>query len=121
MFNPMRVKWLTSFFGGFDPWLLGGGVLLTLGGLATLLTFGEGNFFFKQQLIWLVISLVVVALALIPDYRWLRSGHTTFFLYLIGVGFLVLTLFFGVTTKGCLLYTSPSPRDRTRSRMPSSA
>ena len=25
------------------------------------------------------------------------------------------------TNKGCLLYTSPSPRDRTRSRMPSSA
>ena len=23
--------------------------------------------------------------------------------------------------KGCLLYTSPSPRDRTRARMPSSA
>ena len=27
---------------------------------------------------------------------------------------------FAVST-GCLLYTSPSPRDRTRSRMPSSA
>ena len=26
-----------------------------------------------------------------------------------------------VITKDCLLYTSPSPRDRTRSRMPSSA
>ena len=26
-----------------------------------------------------------------------------------------------VTFKSCLLYTSPSPRDRTRSRMPSSA
>ena len=26
-----------------------------------------------------------------------------------------------VGCKGCLLYTSPSPRDRTRSRMPSSA
>ena len=25
------------------------------------------------------------------------------------------------SSKGCLLYTSPSPRDRTRSRMPSSA
>ena len=25
------------------------------------------------------------------------------------------------TISGCLLYTSPSPRDRTRSRMPSSA
>ena len=27
----------------------------------------------------------------------------------------------GVLTDICLLYTSPSPRDRTRSRMPSSA
>jgi len=27
----------------------------------------------------------------------------------------------GPTKRGCLLYTSPSPRDRTRSRMPSSA
>ena len=25
------------------------------------------------------------------------------------------------TYRGCLLYTSPSPRDRTRTRMPSSA
>ena len=27
----------------------------------------------------------------------------------------------GIQTSVCLLYTSPSPRDRTRSRMPSSA
>ena len=27
----------------------------------------------------------------------------------------------GVLVRFCLLYTSPSPRDRTRSRMPSSA
>ena len=27
----------------------------------------------------------------------------------------------GLWSEGCLLYTSPSPRDRTRSRMPSSA
>ena len=27
----------------------------------------------------------------------------------------------GAMTYSCLLYTSPSPRDRTRSRMPSSA
>ena len=27
----------------------------------------------------------------------------------------------GLCHPGCLLYTSPSPRDRTRSRMPSSA
>ena len=28
---------------------------------------------------------------------------------------------YGSYAKSCLLYTSPSPRDRTRSRMPSSA
>ena len=40
------------------------------------------------------------------------------------VGNLVLHLNGNVTQwigTGCLLYTSPSPRDRTRSRMPSSA
>ena len=36
----------------------------------------------------------------------------------IGLG--VLSLVFGMIMR-CLLYTSPSPRDRTRSRMPSSA
>ena len=37
----------------------------------------------------------------------------------------VISIPFFIRTKGwdvvCLLYTSPSPRDRTRSRMPSSA
>ena len=32
-----------------------------------------------------------------------------------------LGLQFNGKNNGCLLYTSPSPRDRTRSRMPSSA
>ena len=37
-----------------------------------------------------------------------------------GIGSLSLALIV-VPIIGCLLYTSPSPRDRTRSRMPSSA
>ena len=32
-----------------------------------------------------------------------------------------LNVFFAAEGRDCLLYTSPSPRDRTRSRMPSSA
>ena len=36
-------------------------------------------------------------------------------------GMLALKLVPGSKRKTCLLYTSPSPRDRTRSRMPSSA
>ena len=39
-----------------------------------------------------------------------------------GDGVLVLADLYGSTPANiCLLYTSPSPRDRTRSRMPSSA
>ena len=34
---------------------------------------------------------------------------------------LVAMFWYGAQTYACLLYTSPSPRDRTRSRMPSSA
>ena len=37
------------------------------------------------------------------------------------VGVFVLTDSLRSSFNGCLLYTSPSPRDRTRSRMPSSA
>ena len=33
----------------------------------------------------------------------------------------LLAIIFVISLVGCLLYTSPSPRDRTRSRMPSSA
>ena len=38
---------------------------------------------------------------------------------LINAGYTVKT--FDLMCDDCLLYTSPSPRDRTRSRMPSSA
>ena len=43
------------------------------------------------------------------------------FLSLIGIGVLCLINVWAGLLGTCLLYTSPSPRDRTRSRMPSSA
>ena len=46
------------------------------------------------------------------------EGHLTFALKHEGLDLAVLKRLFATT---CLLYTSPSPRDRTRSRMPSSA
>ena len=63
------------------------------------------------------------------------TGHTTGVIFSIspdgqeatidhqeieGVGMGAMTMGFGIIST-CLLYTSPSPRDRTRSRMPSSA
>ena len=42
------------------------------------------------------------------DIFFLSNGH-------------ISPVFYSVLSRSCLLYTSPSPRDRTRSRMPSSA
>ena len=40
---------------------------------------------------------------------------------LLAMGVILLGVVAITLAKACLLYTSPSPRDRTRSRMPSSA
>ena len=72
--------------------------------------------------------------------KWLVPGmHVKRWLLLLMLGSIVLSLGVAVLLRGasnnellspiiyygllqfCLLYTSPSPRDRTRSRMPSSA
>ena len=39
----------------------------------------------------------------------------------LGAGIVMATTAYVTLDTRCLLYTSPSPRDRTRSRMPSSA
>ena len=44
-----------------------------------------------------------------------------FFIIFIEKFICTVEWFFPLLSMGCLLYTSPSPRDRTRSRMPSSA
>ena len=56
--------------------------------------------------------------------RYLSDGCFVVGFILTGLGALIwisTTGFFDMMAYGCLLYTSPSPRDRTRSRMPSSA
>ena len=42
-------------------------------------------------------------------------------LFLLGTVFFLLAALFSKELDCCLLYTSPSPRDRQKSRMPSSA
>ena len=69
------------------------------------------------------------ALEFFQHHPKLRNKLQT--LYAVGLGYVKLgqpatTLSGGEAqriklSKDCLLYTSPSPRDRTRSRMPSSA
>ena len=51
--------------------------------------------------------------------EWPAAGSAYWALLVIVLATFIT--FFDAVTFGCLLYTSPSPRDRTRSRMPSSA
>ena len=55
--------------------------------------------------------------------NWWFSISISIIVHLALLEFFRMAEFTGIrpATKTCLLYTSPSPRDRTRSRMPSSA
>ena len=54
------------------------------------------------------------------DASTMRSNTSVMTGVLLMVGIVLATLTEAIAST-CLLYTSPSPRDRTRSRMPSSA
>ena len=55
--------------------------------------------------------------------NWLAWGALILGLagFLASAGYLAFAAFTGREIQGCLLYTSPSPRDLSTSRMPSSA
>ena len=57
-----------------------------------------------------IVMLILCLIFRIPFGKSLKAG------LMIGIGFSGLSLVIG-----CLLYTSPSPRDLSTSRMPSSA
>lgn len=91
---------LRNLFSGFDIWLFGAAFILSLLGLVTMYTFHGDNGFFDKQLIWLGLSVIVMLLAMVPDYRFLRSGNTTFLIYIGMVLLLILVLIFGEVTLG---------------------
>ena len=91
---------LKTLFASVDIWLIGAVFLLSLLGLVTMYTFDGDNTYFDKQLFWIGIASVALVLAIIPDYRFLRTGNTTFFVYLCTLFLLVLVLFVGETVKG---------------------
>ena len=64
------------------------------------------------------MGLIMIAHGFQVSLLGVRAVHESF--SLTATGFMLSGYFVGYFI-GCLLYTSPSPRDRTRSRMPSSA
>ena len=91
---------LRSLFGGFDIWLFASACTLTILGLVTMYTFEGENVFYSRQIVWIVISLVALSIALIPDYRFLRGGNVVFMVYIGIIVLLALILLIGATVKG---------------------
>jgi rod shape determining protein RodA len=63
-------------------------------------TFDGNNAYFDRQIVWIAVATIALVVSLIPDYRFLRNGNTTFFIYLSVFLLLVLVLFVGDTVKG---------------------
>ena len=110
------MRFLRTLFASVDIWLIGAVFCLTLLGLVTMYTFDGDNSYFEKQITWILIATVAFVLSIIPDYRFLRSGHTAFFVYLGILILLVLVLFVGETVKGAqsrfdLIFFSLQPAD----------
>lgn len=91
---------LRSLFSGFDPLLFGAALLLSLFGLVTMYSYVGDNIFFERQVIWLALAIGAFFISAIPDYRFLRYGNTSFFVYVGVLVLLVLVLFIGEITLG---------------------
>jgi rod shape determining protein RodA len=89
-----------SLFRGFDIYLVSAALILTLLGLVTMFSYEGDNLYFSHQIIWIAAALGLMVIALIPDYRFLRVGNTTFILYLFFIFLLVLVLLVGEVTLG---------------------
>ncbi len=94
------MRYLRTLFSGFDPLLFGSALFLSLMGLVTMYTFQGENAFFVRQVAWITVSVILMLGAMLPDYRFLRNGNTTFWLYLGVLASLVLVLFIGEVTLG---------------------
>tara|TARA_B100000508_G_scaffold140255_2_gene140702 strand:- start:9204 stop:10331 length:1128 start_codon:yes stop_codon:yes gene_type:complete len=91
---------LRTLFAGFDPLLFFGVVGLSFMGLVTMYSHVGENAFFDRQIIWIGLATVALTLAMIPDYRFLRTGNMAFFFYVATIAALLLVLFIGEITLG---------------------
>ncbi len=94
------MKTLFSLWKGFDVWLVGACLILSGMGLVTMYSYQGDNLFFIRQIMWIGIALLVMFTAMLPDYRFLRTGNATFGIYLFFLFLLVLVLIVGEVTLG---------------------
>lgn len=91
---------LRTLFSGFDAVLFLPVLGLMLMGLVTMYSHAGDNAYFERQFIWISAAVIAMLLAMIPDYRFLRSGNTIFYFFLATVALLLLVLVVGEITLG---------------------
>lgn len=89
-----------TILGSIDWVLLGAMYLLCGLGLMTMYSFVGDNRFFNQQLLWLGVATVIFFIATVPDYRFLKTGNSSFYLYLSVFASLILVLLIGEVVLG---------------------
>ncbi len=91
---------IRSLFAGLDWLLLGCVLALSLMGLVTMYSHTGDNTYLDRQVLWIGLAVVALLAALVPDYRFLRTGPAAFASYVGIVLLLVLVLFVGSITLG---------------------
>ena len=78
-----------------------------------------GHYFVPNPSIWPIIATVGMFVTMVGFVMFLNEVEIGNYVLPAGLGILIFMMIGWFST--CLLYTSPSPRDATLSRMPSSA
>ena len=94
------MRLLRSLFSGFDFPLFGATLALALCGLVTMYSHAGDGGYFARQIVWISVSTFFMLAAVIPDYRFLRTGNSVFYVYVIILISLALILVVGQTTLG---------------------
>jgi len=55
---------------------------------------------FNRQILWISVAVIALFIAMVPDYRFLRTGNITFVSYVVTVLMLILVLLIGEITLG---------------------
>lgn len=91
---------IRTLFAGFDVTLFFSVLGLNLMGLVTMYSHVGDNDYFNRQIFWILIAVIALLAAMVPDYRFLRSGNIAFYLYVVMVFLLLLVLLIGEITLG---------------------
>lgn len=90
----------TRWFFNIDWIIVASTLTLSLFGLVTMYSFSSEKAFFEKQIVWICIALIVLFIASLPDYAFLRRTSVVIAAYVCIVAALVLIFVFGAIVKG---------------------